>query len=81
MRSRLLQVSYGILLTRSRWHRFSGSLSGKRKSELAEIASALELDASAKVADLVKSIQTHLDVNETSLSKTPQFKGLYVRRK
>ncbi|ORY26899.1 hypothetical protein BCR39DRAFT_540018 [Naematelia encephala] len=56
---------------------YTGSLMQKRKPELVEIAQALELDAEAKVSDLIKNIQAHLDSNETSLSNTPMFKGLY----
>ena len=60
---------------------YTGALSQKRRPELVEIAQALELDASAKMADLVKSIQSHLDTNEDTLSKSPMFKGLYSRRR
>ncbi|EIW68709.1 hypothetical protein TREMEDRAFT_44531 [Tremella mesenterica DSM 1558] len=61
---------------------YSGSLTAKRKAELVEIAQALDIpDADAKISELVKKIQQHLDMNETSLSKSPMFKGLYNKKK
>ena len=61
---------------------FTGSLGGKRKHELVEIAEALEIsDPEAKMSELKDKIQAYLDANETKLSKTPQFKGLYGRKR
>ena len=61
---------------------FTGSLGGKRKHELVEIAEALNIsDPEAKMAELKDKIQAYLDSNETTLSKTPQFKGLYGKKR
>ncbi|WVR04418.1 hypothetical protein IAU60_001420 [Kwoniella sp. DSM 27419] len=61
---------------------FSGALSHKRKSDLTDIADALGIStAEAKVADLVKSIQSYLDENETTLAKDARFKGLYYKKR
>jgi len=47
-----------------------------------EIAEALNIsDPEAKLADLRDKIQNHLNLNQTTLSVDPQFKGLYVRRR
>ena len=60
---------------------YAGSLLTKRKAELSEIAQSLGLsDPEAKVNDLVKNIQGHLDANETALLQSPMFKGLYARK-
>jgi hypothetical protein len=57
-------------------------LGGKRKHELVEIAEALNIsDPEAKMTELKEKIQSYLDTNETKLSKTPQFKGLYGRKR
>lgn len=61
---------------------FSGSLGGKRKHELVEIAEALNIsDPEAKMTELKDKIQAYLDANETKLAKTPQFKGLYGKKR
>ncbi|KAK8846755.1 hypothetical protein IAR55_005843 [Kwoniella newhampshirensis] len=60
---------------------YTGSLLTKRKNDLVEIATALGLpETEARIADLIKSIQSHLEANESSLSQSPQFKGLYKKR-
>jgi hypothetical protein len=57
-------------------------LGSKRKHELVEIAEALNIsDPEAKLTELKDKIQNHLNANETSLSVTPQFKGLYGRKR
>jgi hypothetical protein len=33
------------------------------------------------MADMKEKIQAYLDENEASLSESPQFKGLYVRKR
>ncbi|WWC67669.1 uncharacterized protein I206_101580 [Kwoniella pini CBS 10737] len=61
---------------------FTGALGSKRKSDLTEIAESLGIsDPEAKVADLVKSIQSYLDKNETTLSKDNRYKGLYYKKR
>jgi len=53
----------------------------KRKSELYNIAEALDIgDSEAKRDDLIKAIQAYLDSNETTLMNSTTFKGLYGRR-
>lgn len=57
-------------------------MGSKRKHELVEIAEALNIsDPEAKMTELKDKIQSYLDVNETKLAKTPQFKGLYGRKR
>lgn len=61
---------------------FNGALSHKRKHEVIEIAEALNInDPEARLVDLRDKIQNHLNINQTTLSVDPQFKGLYVRRR
>lgn len=60
---------------------YSGSLLNKRKAELVEIASALKLDADAKMTDMIKSIQGYLEAHEPELREVPMFKGLYGSRR
>ncbi|GFZ49155.1 hypothetical protein JCM24511_06905, partial [Saitozyma sp. JCM 24511] len=60
---------------------YSGSLLNKRKAELVEIASALKLDADAKMTDMIKSIQGYLEAHEPELREAPMFKGLYGSRR
>ncbi|WVW78753.1 hypothetical protein I302_100714 [Kwoniella bestiolae CBS 10118] len=61
---------------------FTGALGSKRKSDLAEIAESLGIsDPEARVADLVKNIQAHLDRNESVLSKDARYKGLYYKKR
>nr|XP_031861908.1 uncharacterized protein CI109_002738 [Kwoniella shandongensis]KAA5528980.1 hypothetical protein CI109_002738 [Kwoniella shandongensis] len=60
---------------------YTGSLLTKRKNDLVEIAQALGLpDTDARIADLVRNIQSHLEANETELIQSPRFKGLYKKR-
>jgi hypothetical protein len=37
-------------------------------------------DPEAKIADLIKAIQVHMDAEEATLSKDPLYKGLFIRR-
>ncbi|WWC87213.1 uncharacterized protein L201_002100 [Kwoniella dendrophila CBS 6074] len=61
---------------------FTGALGSKRKSDLVEIAESLGINnPEARVADLVKSIQAHLDRNETTLSQDSRYKGLYYKKR
>ena len=61
---------------------FSGALSHKRKHEAVEIAEALNInEPEAKLSDLRDKIQNHLNLNQTTLSVDPRFKGLYGRRR
>ena len=61
---------------------FTGALSTKKRSDLVEIANALELPyTDVKVSDLVKKIQDYLALNEGTLGQSPMFKGLYGRRR
>ncbi|WWD00291.1 hypothetical protein V866_007201 [Kwoniella sp. B9012] len=61
---------------------YTGALGSKRKSDLVEIAESLGIsDPEARVADLVKTIQAHLDRNESSLSKDARYKGLYYKKR
>jgi hypothetical protein len=57
-------------------------LSHKRKHEVVEIAEALNInEPEAKLSDLRDKIQNHLNLNQTTLSVDPRFKGLYGRRR
>lgn len=63
---------------------FSGSLAPKRKEELLEIAQQLDiagLDDKSKKADLIKTIQSHLDEKAPELRDSPEYRGLYGRRR
>ncbi|BEI87232.1 hypothetical protein CcaverHIS002_0705780 [Cutaneotrichosporon cavernicola] len=60
---------------------FSGSLIGKRKADLVEIAEALGVDdaASKNMVTLREDIQTRLDTDAEKYRTHPQFEGLYRR--
>ncbi|KAJ6504826.1 hypothetical protein C8R47DRAFT_1316225 [Mycena vitilis] len=60
---------------------FSGTLQPKKKSELVEIANALDLDSSGTKDDLHSRIKKHLDNNQAELEDDPDFAGLFGRRK
>ncbi|KIJ25720.1 hypothetical protein M422DRAFT_38512 [Sphaerobolus stellatus SS14] len=58
---------------------FSGSLGPKKKSELQEIAVALEIPDSGTRDELANRIKHHLAKHESSLSEDARFGGLYGR--
>jgi hypothetical protein len=60
---------------------FSGALPPKKKSELQQIAQALDIDSSGTKDDLQARIKKHLDNNQPELEDDPQFAGLFGRRK
>lgn len=60
---------------------FSGALPPKKKSELQQIASALDIDSSGTKDDLQSRIKKHLDNNQAELEDDPVFTGLFGRRK
>jgi hypothetical protein len=57
---------------------FSGSLQTKKKSELQDIASTLDIDDSGTRDDLQSRIKRYLDDNP-DLEDDPTFAGLYGR--
>jgi len=58
---------------------FTGSLQPKKKSELQEIAIALDISDSGTREELQNRIKHHLAQHEHSLADDPRFGGLYVR--
>ncbi|KAJ6625006.1 hypothetical protein B0H10DRAFT_2005303 [Mycena sp. CBHHK59/15] len=60
---------------------FSGALPPKKKSELQQIAAALDIDASGTKDDLQSRIKKYLDNNQAELEDDPVFAGLFGRRK
>ncbi|KAJ7126627.1 hypothetical protein C8R43DRAFT_1211450 [Mycena crocata] len=60
---------------------FSGPLQPKRKSELQQLASALDIDTTGTKDDLQSRIKKHLDENQAELEDDPAFAGLFGRRK
>ncbi|KAJ7074913.1 hypothetical protein B0H15DRAFT_47568 [Mycena belliarum] len=60
---------------------FSGSLPSKKKSELQQLAAALDIDATGTKDDLQSRIKKHLDNNQAELEEDPEFAGLFGRRK
>ena len=60
--------------------KFQGALSGKNKTELQDIASALHVPYDVdktKKEELITAIKTHLEDFKDMLSKSPRFEGLY----
>ena len=67
-------------LTPAMSHDFTGPInSRKKKSELQDIASALSLQDTGTVKDLVSSIRQHLTAHP-ELSDQPRFQGLFSYR-
>ncbi|KAK7030612.1 SAP domain-containing protein [Favolaschia claudopus] len=60
---------------------FSGALQPKKKSELQQIANALDIDSTGTKDDLQTRLKKHLDKNRSELEDDPVFAGLYGRRK
>lgn len=58
---------------------YSGALQPKKKSELQEIAEALDLSTSGTKDDIQTRIKEHLDAYD--LSESAQFAGLYVGKR
>ena len=58
---------------------YSGALQPKKKSELQEIAEALELATTGTKDDIQTRIKEYLDAYD--LSEDPQFGGLYVGKR
>ncbi|KAJ6581267.1 hypothetical protein B0H19DRAFT_1114522 [Mycena capillaripes] len=60
---------------------FSGALQPKKKSELQQLADALNIDTAGTKDDLQSRIKKHLDNNQAELEDDPIFAGLFGRRK
>jgi SAP domain-containing new25 len=60
---------------------YSGSLQPKKKAELQDIASALNLSELGTKEELQSRIKKHLDNNQAMLEDDPSFVGLFGRRK
>ncbi|KAJ7743171.1 hypothetical protein B0H16DRAFT_1562105 [Mycena metata] len=60
---------------------FSGALQPKKKSELQQLATALDIDSNGTKDDLQTRIKKHLDNNQAELEDDPVFAGLFGRRK
>ncbi|KAJ7257877.1 hypothetical protein B0H12DRAFT_1322702 [Mycena haematopus] len=60
---------------------FSGALQPKKKSELQQIASALDIVSTGTKDELQSRIKKHLDNNQAELEDDPLFAGLFGRRK
>ncbi|KAF8196671.1 hypothetical protein K438DRAFT_1967687 [Mycena galopus ATCC 62051] len=60
---------------------FSGALQPKKKAELQQLASALDIQSTGTKEDLQNRIKKHLDNNQSELEDDPVFSGLFGRRK
>lgn len=60
---------------------FSGALPSKKKAELQEIATALQISDQGTKDDLQTRIKDHLDKHQTKLEEEPAFAGLFGRVK
>jgi hypothetical protein len=60
---------------------FSGSLQSKKKADLQEIATALQISDQGTKEDLQNRIKGYLDKNQTKLEEEPAFAGLFGRVK
>jgi hypothetical protein len=60
---------------------FSGALQPKKKAELQEIATALQISDQGTKEDLQNRIKGYLDKNQTKLEEEPAFTGLFGRVK
>ena len=62
---------------------FTGSLQPKKKADLQEIATALQISDTGTKEELQNRIKEHLDKNQFKLEENPAFSGLYgrIRRK
>ena len=60
---------------------FSGSLQPKKKAELQEIATALQISDQGTKEDLQNRIKGYLEKNQTKLEEEPTFAGLFSRVK
>ena len=60
---------------------FSGALQPKKKAELQEIATALQISDQGTREDLQNRIKGHLDKHQTKLEEEPAFAGLFGRVK
>jgi predicted transglutaminase-like protease len=60
---------------------YTGSLQPKKKSELQEIAIALEIRETGTREEIQNRIKSHLADNEEYLSEDPRFSGLYSRNR
>ena len=69
-----------LAVTTAMSNAFTGPVNScKKKSELQDIASALSLQDTGTVKDLVSSIQQHL-IAQPELSDQPRFQGLFSYR-
>jgi hypothetical protein len=60
---------------------FSGALQPKKKAELQEIATALQISDHGTKEELQNRIKAHLDKHQTKLEEEPAFAGLFGRVK
>lgn len=60
---------------------FSGALQPKKKAELQEIATALQISDIGTKEELQNRIKGHLEKNQSKLEDEPAFVGLFGRVK